>query len=68
VQGAVNPDEFFVYKPSLEAGRPALLRRTVGAKAVKMFYSDHGAAEPVEVIDVPDADRPLFCLTEAEVE
>ena len=67
VQGAVNPDEFFVYKPALEAGRPALLRRTVGAKTIKMVYSDD-AAEPVKVVDVAPEEQHHFCLTDAELE
>jgi phosphoenolpyruvate synthase/pyruvate phosphate dikinase len=40
VQGAVNPDEFYVYKPNVTAGRPAILRKTVGAKAIKMIFGD----------------------------
>ena len=39
VQGAVNPDEFYVYKPALRAGRPAILRRNLGGKAIKMIYA-----------------------------
>ena len=42
VQGAVNPDEFYVHKPTLAAGRPAILRRTVGGKAIRMVYADRG--------------------------
>ena len=45
VQGAVNPDEFYVYKPALAAGRKAVLRRNLGAKAIKMVYAERGAAE-----------------------
>ena len=68
VQGAVNPDEFYVYKPALEAGRPAVLRRTVGAKAKKMVYTaDKTLGKTVEFVDVPVADRQLFCLTDEEV-
>ncbi|MCH9826751.1 MAG: phosphoenolpyruvate synthase [Gammaproteobacteria bacterium] len=68
VQGAVNPDEFYVYKPALEAGRPAVLRRTVGAKAKKMIYTaDKTLGKTVEFVDVPVADRQLFCLTDEEV-
>lgn len=40
VQAAVNPDEFYVYKPALRASRPAILKRAVGAKATKMVYTD----------------------------
>ncbi|VTM19853.1 phosphoenolpyruvate synthase [Pseudomonas aeruginosa] len=45
VQGAVNPDEFYVHKPTLEAGRPAILRRNLGSKAIKMVYGEE--AKPV---------------------
>ncbi len=67
VQGAVNPDEFYVHKPTLAAGRPAILRRTVGDKAIRMVYSEEGASEPVRTEPVPEADRPLFSITDAEV-
>ena len=67
VQGAVNPDEFYVHKPTLEAGRPAVVRRNVGGKAIKMIYAK-GGAKPVEVVDVDAAQRKLFCLTDEQVE
>ncbi len=67
VQGAVNPDEFYVYKPNLAANRPAILRRTLGGKAIKMVYADSDGGG-VEVVDVPEADRQQFSLTDAEVE
>jgi len=67
VQGAVNPDEFYVHKPTLEAGRPAILRRNVGSKAIKMIYADEGN-HPVTTVAVDDADRRLFCLTDQQVE
>lgn len=67
VQGAVNPDEFYVHKPTLAAGRPAILRRTVGDKAIRMVYAEEGAASPVRTEPVPEADRPLFSISDAEV-
>jgi pyruvate,water dikinase len=67
VQGQVNPDEFYVYKPALAAGRPAILRRERGRKAVKMVYSDD-PAERVAILDVPEVDRLRFSLSDAEVE
>ena len=68
VQGAVNPDEFYVHKQTLEAGRPAILRRNLGSKAIKMIYGDEAkAGKSVKVIDVEKADRARFCLTDAEV-
>ncbi|BAP45531.1 phosphoenolpyruvate synthase [Pseudomonas sp. StFLB209] len=68
VQGAVNPDEFYVHKDTLAAGRPALLRRNLGSKAIKMVYGDEAkAGRSVKTVDVDAADRARFCLTEAEV-
>ena len=68
VQGAVNPDEFYVYKPALKAGRRAILRRNLGAKAIKMVYAPAGSNERVVTIDVPAADRSRFSLTDTEIE
>lgn len=72
VQGAVNPDEFYVHKPTLAAGRPAILRRSVGDKAIRMVYAEPGSPEadesPVLTEDVPEADRQRFSITDAEVE
>ncbi|WP_417358311.1 phosphoenolpyruvate synthase [Gallaecimonas pentaromativorans] len=69
VQGAVNPDEFYVHKPTLAAGRPAILRRTLGSKAERMVYSGdeaHGKQVKIEKIDA--SDRLRFSITDAEVE
>src|SRR5690554_1987028 len=69
VQGAVNPDEFYVHKPTLRAGRPAILRRNLGSKAIKMVYSgERGHGKTVKTVDVDLADRMKFSLTDAEVE
>jgi pyruvate,water dikinase len=69
VQGAVNPDEFYVYKPALEAGRPAILRRTVGSKLIKMCFADsREAGRSVRTLDVPAAEQRRFSITDAEVE
>ncbi len=68
VQGAVNPDEFYVHKQTLEAGRPAILRRNLGSKAIKMIYGDEAkAGRSVKVVDVDRAERSRFCLSDAEV-
>ncbi|QEY58628.1 phosphoenolpyruvate synthase [Pseudomonas sp. C27(2019)] len=68
VQGAVNPDEFYVHKQTLAAGRPAVLRRNLGSKALKMVYgSDASAGKSINTIDVDPAERMRFCLTDAEV-
>jgi pyruvate,water dikinase len=69
VQGAVNPDEFYVYKPALRAGRPAILKRGVGDKATKMIYTDDEAVgRTTEFVDVEPAERRLLSLTDDEVE
>ena len=69
VQGAVNPDEFYVHKPTLEAGRPAILRRNLGSKAIKMVYGEEATAgKSVKTVDVDKADRARFALTDEEVQ
>jgi len=67
VQGAVNPDEFYLYKPALRAGRRSVLRRNLGAKAIKMVYGEPGSKERVRTVDVPMADRQRFCLDEQDL-
>jgi len=67
VQGAVNPDEFYVYKPALRAGRAAVIRRNLGSKASRMVYaSEPGPGRWVETVDVPAADRARFCISDAD--
>jgi pyruvate, water dikinase len=68
VQGAVNPDEFYVHKSTLAAGRPAILRRTVGEKAIRMVYAPPGSQPPVRTEPVPESLRLHFCITDAEAE
>ena len=67
VQGAVNPDEYYVYKPALRAGRRSVLRRNLGGKAIKMIYAEPGAESRVRTIDVAAADRRRFALDEADI-
>jgi pyruvate,water dikinase len=67
VQGAVNPDQFYVYKPTLKAGKPAILRRQLGAKQQRMVYSSQ-PGERVRIEDTPAADRAKFCVTDADVQ
>ncbi len=67
VQGAVNPDEFYVYKPTLRAGKPAVLRRQIGAKQQRMVYSDQ-PGERVRIEATPEALRRSFSITDADVE
>ncbi|WP_372772713.1 phosphoenolpyruvate synthase [Pantoea sp. WEP] len=69
VQGAVNPDEFYVHKPTLAANRPAIVRRTLGSKKIRMVYADsqeHG--EQVRIEDVEQEQRDRFSLTDEEVQ
>ncbi|MGR4068444.1 phosphoenolpyruvate synthase [Billgrantia sp. C5P2] len=68
VQGSVNPDEFYVHKPTLAAGRPAVLRRNLGSKLIKMIYSDDASAgKSVSTVDVPLKDRARFCIGDDQV-
>ena len=67
VQGAVNPDEFYLYKPAVRAGRRSVLRRNLGAKAIKMVYGEPGSAERVRTVNVPPADRQRFCLDDNDL-
>jgi pyruvate,water dikinase len=67
VQGAVNPDEFYVYKPGLRAGKKSILRRNLGGKAIKMVYAAPGSGERVSTVDVPAADRQRFSLSDADI-
>jgi phosphoenolpyruvate synthase len=69
VQGAVNPDEFYVHKPTLNKNKPAIVRRTLGSKKIRMVYANnqqHG--QQVQVEDVPEALSRRFSLTDQEVE
>ena len=68
VQGAVNPDEFYVHKQGLKAGRPAVIRRNLGSKVSKMIFADADSNERVRIVDVDHADRIVFSLTAEEVE
>ncbi len=68
VQGAVNPDEFYVHKTLLQEGNPAVLRRNLGSKMTKMIYSeDKSHGKQVEIVDVPAAERNRFSLNDEEV-
>jgi len=64
VQGAVNPDEFYVHKPMLEKGRPAIVRRALGSKLEKMVFGKSGeTGRSTKVVEVPEAERNAFSLT-----
>jgi pyruvate,water dikinase len=68
VQGAVNPDEFYVYKPALRAGKSAILRRNLGDKAIKMIYADQPEAASVATVDVEPQDCARFSISDEDVE
>ena len=67
VQGAVNPDEFYVYKPTLKQGKPAILRRALGSKQLRMVYSDV-PGERVRTEDTPNELRNTFSISDADVQ
>lgn len=66
VQGAVNPDEFYVYKTAVKAGRPAILRKTLGSKQQKMIYNEKGK-ERVQTVAVPEDMAKRFSITDADL-
>ncbi len=66
VQGAVNPDEFYVHKPMLAAGKFPVIRRSLGSKLVKLVYASGAAARSTAIVDVPEPDRQRFCITDAD--
>ncbi|MFN3984309.1 MAG: phosphoenolpyruvate synthase [Rhodocyclaceae bacterium] len=68
VQGAVNPDEFYVHKPTLALGKPAVVRRNLGSKLIKMVFADKAVAgKSVRTVDVAEAERNRFSLTDEDV-
>ncbi|SMB25758.1 phosphoenolpyruvate synthase [Sterolibacterium denitrificans] len=68
VQGAVNPDEFYVHKPTLALGRPAVIRRNLGSKLIKMqFANEKRAGRSTDTVDVPEADRQRYSLNDEDV-
>jgi pyruvate,water dikinase len=68
VQGAVNPDEFYVHKPMLEQGRPAIVRRSLGSKLEKMLFAGSAAAgRSTRVVETSADERERFSLTDPEV-
>jgi pyruvate,water dikinase len=66
VQGAVNPDEFYVYKPALRAGKHAIIRKNLGGKAIKMIYAAQGA-QRVATVEVAAHERTRFSLNDADI-
>ena len=67
VQGAVDPDEFYVHKPTFEQGHRAVLKRTLGSKKIKMIYSDGRTRESTRNIVTSATERNHFCLTDQDV-
>lgn len=67
VQGAVNPDEFYVFKPTLEAGKYPIIRRSIGSKLIKMEFTAPGEAGRVKTVDVPSELRNRYSITDEDV-
>jgi pyruvate,water dikinase len=67
VQGAVNPDEYYVFKPTFRKGHRAIIRKNRGDKAIKMIYGRGDSKVLTRNVEVPDVDRRRFCLTDDEV-
>ncbi|MDY0034900.1 MAG: phosphoenolpyruvate synthase [Zoogloea oleivorans] len=68
VQGAVNPDEFYVHKATLAQGKPAVIRRNLGSKLIKMVFADKKeAGKSTRTIDVSETERNVYSLTDADV-
>ncbi|HIF51388.1 MAG TPA: phosphoenolpyruvate synthase [Thiotrichaceae bacterium] len=67
VQGSVNPDEFYAYKPALEAGKQSILRRNMGSKAEKMIFDESGD-NPTIIVEVPELERMKFSLNDDDIE
>jgi len=68
VQGAVNPDEFYVHKPTLKSGHPAITGRHLGSKLIKMVYAESGDPSPVKTVDTSNEERNSFSLSDNQVE
>ncbi|MFH1126485.1 MAG: phosphoenolpyruvate synthase [archaeon] len=66
VQGAVNPDEYYVFKPTLRLGKKAIISKTIGSKEIKMIYTKDGS-KPTRNVPVPEHDQKRFCLKDDEV-
>ena len=68
VQGSVNPDEFYVHKPTLKSGKPAILSRSLGSKSIKMVYAEEKSSSPVATTEVDSEDRIRFSLNDSQIE
>lgn len=68
VQGSVNPDEFYVYKPNINSKRPAIIKRSLGTKTLKMIYSDIASDHPVTTLQTTEAERIKFSITDNDIQ
>jgi len=68
VQGSVNPDEFYVHKSTIKAGRPGILSRSLGSKLIKMVYAEDSSSSPVTTTEVELEDRLRFSLNDSQIE
>jgi len=66
VQGAVNPDEYYVFKPTLKKGFRPIIQKEVGRKRIKMIYT-HNNAKPTKNVEVPPEDRKKFVINDDEI-
>ena len=67
VQGAVNPDEYYVFKPTLKQGYRPIVQKKLGTKELKMIYAENKGGEATTTIPTPIEDQRKFCLTDDEV-
>ncbi|GLW59899.1 phosphoenolpyruvate synthase [Hydrogenophilus thermoluteolus] len=67
VQGAVNPDEFYVHKPTLAQGKPAIIRRSLGSKLIKMVFTAPGEEGRVKEVETTSEERNRFCISEEDI-
>ena len=67
VQGAVNPDEFYVHKPTLAQGKPAIIRRSLGSKLIKMVFTAPGEEGRVKEVDTTPEERNRFCISDEDI-
>ncbi|MBI3345041.1 MAG: phosphoenolpyruvate synthase [Gammaproteobacteria bacterium] len=67
VQGAVDPDEFYVFKPTFKTGHRSIIRRRLGAKQLRMVYAEGGVGASTRNLNVPEAERGSFCITDDEI-
>lgn len=67
VQGAVNPDEFYVHKPTLAQGKPAIIRRSLGSKLIKMVFTAPGEAGRVKEVETTPEERNRFCISDEDI-